>query len=122
MKHARAGHKLSQNLERPATSLSLYLLGVVVAAFLVATTARTAVSQQAYIKASNTDLFDQFGWSVAISGEFLVVGAWGEDSRGRSVNGAPYDNSGDINGAAYVYVRDGTSWSQQAYLKASNND
>ena len=25
-------------------------------------------------------------------------------------------------GAAYVFVRSGTSWSQEAYLKASNTD
>jgi len=31
-------------------------------------------------------------------------------------------NSATDSGAAYVFVRNGTNWSQQAYLKASNTD
>jgi hypothetical protein len=34
-------------------------------------------SQQAYLKASNTDMQDYFGWSVAISGNAIVVAALG---------------------------------------------
>jgi trimeric autotransporter adhesin len=76
-------------------------------------------TQEAYIKAANADSFDQFGWSVALSadGNTLVAGARREDS-----GGAPSDNSVANSGAAYVFVRDGTLWSQQAYLKASNPD
>jgi hypothetical protein len=36
------------------------------------------------------------------------------------VNGDQSDNSAPGAGAAYVFVRTGTNWSQQAYLKASN--
>jgi hypothetical protein len=36
------------------------------------------------------------------------------------VNGDQSDNSQPFSGAAYVFVREGTTWSQQAYLKASN--
>lgn len=61
--------------------------------------------QQAYLKASNTGQWDAFGDAVAIDGDTLVVGAYGEDNYA---------------GAAYVFVYDGTNWSQQAYLKASN--
>ena len=32
------------------------------------------------------------------------------------------DNSTPHSGAAYVFTRSGTVWSQQAYLKASNNN
>jgi hypothetical protein len=78
--------------------------------------------QQAYLKGSNTETGDIFGQSVSISGDTIVVGAEGEDSSARSVNGNPSDNSATDSGAAYVFVRNGTSWSQQAYLKASNAD
>jgi len=76
--------------------------------------------QQAYLKASNTDAEDSFGYSLDIDGDTLVVGAWYEDSNATGVNGNQSDNSVSEAGAAYVFVRDGTNWSQQAYLKASN--
>lgn len=77
-------------------------------------------SQQAYLKASNTDKSDRFGFSVAISGDTVVVGAVGEDSNATGVDGDQADNSFKSAGAAYVFVRDGGRWSQQAYLKAAN--
>ena len=78
--------------------------------------------QQAYLKASNTDPFDFFGFSVASSGDTVVVSAYGEDSDATGVNGDQSDNSASTSGAVYVFVRSGTSWSQQAYLKASNTE
>ncbi len=78
-------------------------------------------SQQAYLKASNTDADDEFGRSVGVSGDTVVVGARQEDSNAAGVNGNQADNSAPSSGAAYVFVRDGGGvWSQQAYLKASN--
>ena len=50
----------------------------------------------------------------------MVVGADHEDSSATGVNGDQNDNSAQNSGAAYVFVRSGTTWSQQAYLKASN--
>jgi trimeric autotransporter adhesin len=88
----------------------------------------TAWSQQAYLKASNTEIKapdrygDHFGWSVAVSGDTVVVGAIYEDSAATGINGNQRDNSAVLAGAAYVFVRTGTAWSQQAYLKASNTD
>ena len=81
-------------------------------------------SQQAYIKASNAQTSDKFGFSLALSGDgnTLAVGATLEDSNARGVNGNQADNSADSAGAAYVFVRNGSRWSQQAYLKASNAD
>jgi hypothetical protein len=75
-------------------------------------------SQQAYLKGSNTEAYDDFGVSVAVSGETIVVGADEESSGATGVNGDQSDNSVDSAGAAYVFVRTGTDWSQQAYLKA----
>ena len=56
----------------------------------------------------------------ASSGDTIVVGAYGEDSNATGVNGNQTSNSATDSGAAYVFVREGTNWSQQAYLKASN--
>ena len=80
----------------------------------------TTWTQQAYLKASNTGVSDLFGNSVAISGDTLVIGAYTEDSAATGVNGNQADNSAFASGAAYVFVRSGSTWSQQAYLKASN--
>ncbi|MGC1378892.1 MAG: hypothetical protein WA821_21855, partial [Anaerolineales bacterium] len=77
-------------------------------------------SQQAYVKASNTDYGDWFGWSVALSGDTLAVGAYYEDSRATGANGDQADNSAPNAGAVYVFTRSGATWSQQAYVKASN--
>ncbi len=68
----------------------------------------TTWSQQAYLKASNTGADDCFGCSVAVSGDTVVVGAYGEDSSATGVNGNQTDNSAASAGAAYVFVRSGT--------------
>ncbi len=78
------------------------------------------ISQQAYLKASNTGMEDAFGWSVAISGETAVVGAVNEASSATGVNGDGSSDSAEFSGAAYVFVKSGNVWSQQAYLKAGN--
>jgi len=92
-------------------------------AVYVYTRGGTTWTQQAYVKAFNTDAGDQFGSSVALSadGSTLAVGAFGEDSAATGVGG----NSGNAafdSGAAYVFTRTGTTWTQQAYVKASNTE
>jgi hypothetical protein len=82
----------------------------------------TVWSQQAYIKASNPDTGDNFGISAAIDGDTVVVGANSEDSGSTGVDGNQADNFSSSAGAAYIFVRSGSTWSQQAYLKASNTD
>lgn len=79
-------------------------------------------SQQAYVKASNTDPDDQFGTAVTLSGDgnTLAIGATNESSGAIVINGNQNDNTLSQTGAAYVFRFDGTSWSQQAYVKASN--
>ncbi|QPD05926.1 MAG: Integrin alpha beta-propellor repeat protein [Candidatus Nitrospira kreftii] len=90
-------------------------------AVYVFTRTGTTWAQQAYIKAFNTGAGDQFGRSVAISGDTLAVGAFREDSSGTGVNsGAESDDSVVDSGAVYVFTRTGTTWTQQAYIKASN--
>jgi hypothetical protein len=79
-------------------------------------------SQQAYVKASNTEASDLFGSSVALNGDgnTLAVGAVNEASGTTGINSMP-DESAPGAGAAYVYVRSGSTWSQQAYVKASTS-
>ncbi|WP_291019808.1 FG-GAP repeat protein [Hydrogenophaga sp.] len=83
----------------------------------------SAWAQQAYVKASNTGAGDVFGRSVALAadGSTLVVGADREDSNVTgTAGGNQVDNSATDSGAAYVFTRSSGTWSQQAYLKASN--
>jgi hypothetical protein len=75
---------------------------------------------ETYVKASNTGTNDRFGVSLARSGDTLVVGAPVEASNATGVNGDQSDDSALRAGAVYVFVRDASGWSQQAYLKASN--
>jgi len=91
-------------------------------AVYVFTRSGTTWSQQAYVKASNTGASDLFGASVALSGDgsTLVVGGYAEDSTATGINGNQADNSAPNSGAVYVFTRSGTTWGQQAYVKASN--
>jgi hypothetical protein len=73
-------------------------------------------SQEAYLKASNTDASDQFGASVAMSGAILGVGAAGEASSGHSQS----DDSAPSAGAVYLFVRNSAGWVQSTYVKGSN--
>jgi hypothetical protein len=77
-------------------------------------------TQEAYLKASNTEGGDYFGSSIAISGETVIVGAYAEDSNATGIDGNQADNSATDAGAAYIFVRSAGVWTQQAYLKASN--
>jgi hypothetical protein len=75
-----------------------------------------------YLKASNADAGDLFGISAAFSadGSTLAVGANGEGSSG--VAGGAEDDSAPTAGAVYLFSRSGSSWQEQAYLKASSAD
>jgi hypothetical protein len=81
-----------------------------------------AWTQQAYLKASNAGGSDMFGLSLAISrdGNTLAVAAPWEASAATGVNGNQHDDSIPQAGAVYVFTRAGSTWSQQAYIKASN--
>jgi len=68
----------------------------------------TTWSQQAKVTASDGTSYDWLGSSVDLSGTTLVAGAFGAPG----VTASP--------GAAYVYVRSGTSWPQQAKLTAND--
>jgi hypothetical protein len=92
-------------------------------AVYVFTRAGATWSQQAYVKPANIDGGDMFGYAVALTadGNMLAVGAFDEDGSSRTING-PVDNRSNGSGAAYVFVRAAGTWSQQAYIKPSNDE
>ena len=65
-------------------------------------------TQQAVLLASDGAVADKFGYSVAISENTIVIGAYNDDS--------PLSNAG----SAYVFVRSGTTWSFQQKLTAGD--
>lgn len=81
--------------------------------------------QQANLKASNAEISDRFGSSVALDGNTLVVGASGEDSTVQWVIPGSPDETATQNGtfdsgAVYVFTKTNGVWAQQAYVKAAN--
>jgi hypothetical protein len=76
-----------------------------------------------YFKASNTNAADNFGREVRLSldGRTLAVAAPGERSNASGVNGDQSDDSFQNSGAVYVFRRNAGGWSQEAYLKAGDN-
>jgi nucleoside-specific outer membrane channel protein Tsx len=66
-------------------------------------------SQQAELTASDGGSYQDFGFSVAVSGSTIVVGAYNHPV-----------GSNSSQGAAYVFVQSGASWSQQAELTSSD--
>ena len=68
----------------------------------------TTWAQQAKLVASDGAAGDWFGFSVAISGDYAIIGA--------------YFGSTGNRGAAYIFYRTGTTWAQQATLYSGNPD
>ncbi|MCP4614576.1 MAG: hypothetical protein GY845_38335 [Planctomycetes bacterium] len=65
-------------------------------------------TQQAKLTAVDGANGDQFGYSVSISGEYAIAGAYDDDDNGYS------------SGSAYIFKRDASSWTQQAKLSAGD--
>ncbi|ETR70241.1 MAG: PKD domain-containing protein [Candidatus Magnetoglobus multicellularis str. Araruama] len=64
--------------------------------------------QQKKLKADDTERGDYFGNKVSLSGDYAIIGAHRDDDKGSN------------SGAAYIFVRDGTNWSQQTKLIAND--
>ena len=60
--------------------------------------------QQAKLTPRDGAAGDQFGWSVAIDGHTAIIGSRFDDDLGKN------------SGSAYIFVRDGDTWKQQAKL------
>ncbi|MGQ0619121.1 MAG: Calx-beta domain-containing protein, partial [Panacagrimonas sp.] len=69
----------------------------------------TSWTQQAKLVAADGAADDRFGFSVALSGDAAVVGTFGDDFGAICAQGS-----------AYVFVRSGTSWTQQQKLVAAD--
>ncbi len=69
----------------------------------------TTWTEQAHLFASDGASADVFGWSVAVAGDTALVGAFGDIT-----------TAGFQTGSAYVFVRSGTTWTEQAHLVASD--
>ncbi|MEM1221841.1 MAG: FG-GAP repeat protein [Verrucomicrobiota bacterium] len=65
-------------------------------------------SQQQKITADDRRAFDQFGYSVSISGDTALIGAYLDD------------DEGEDSGSAYIFERSGTTWSQEQKLTADD--
>jgi uncharacterized repeat protein (TIGR01451 family) len=68
---------------------------------------RTLV-ENAKLKPADGAAYDFFGWSVSLSGDRALVGAYQDD------------DNGSESGAAYVFDFNGTSWSETAKLKPAD--
>ena len=84
-------------------------------AFIICALAFQTFINQAYaqlsefkITAADGDTLDSFGWSVSISGDYAVVGAFKDDDNGLN------------SGSAYIFRRAGTSWIEEAKLLPSD--
>ncbi|MCD4655111.1 FG-GAP repeat protein [bacterium] len=58
--------------------------------------------------ASDGEAGDYFGWSVSISGDYALVGAYGDDDNGNS------------SGSAYIFHYNSSSWVQDAKITADD--
>jgi hypothetical protein len=75
-------------------------------------------TQQAMPHPTNPKGNNEFGTSVSLSGESLVVGAPREDSGASGVNPGQTSATAGNSGAAYIFTRNGTTWPQPVYVKA----
>ncbi|MHC4976809.1 MAG: FG-GAP repeat protein, partial [Planctomycetota bacterium] len=68
----------------------------------------TTWTEQDKLVASDADTSDNFGISAALDGDTALIGSFNDDDAGLS------------SGSAYVFVRSGTTWNEQAKLVASD--
>ena len=82
-----------------------------VGAAYIFTRSGTTWSQQQKIQASDKEIYDNFGATVGLdtTGDLAIVGARYEDT--------DYGNAG----AAYVFTRDGTTWSQESKITPTDS-
>jgi len=80
----------------------------------------TTWTQQAYLKASNTWLTTRSAFRWLCRETRLWSAQTAKTANATGVNGNQLNNSAAGAGAVFVFVRSGASWTQQAYLKASN--
>ena len=67
-------------------------------------------NQQAKLLSSDGESLDNFGCSVDIAGDYVIIGSDQDD------------DYGDKSGAAYIFKRDGTTWNQQIKITPTDGD
>ena len=99
-----------------------------------ATSSAGQLRQVAYLKASNPVEDAHFGCggtltghagnasAISADGSTLAIGAPHENSGAKGINGDQKNQSAEDTGAIYFFTRKGTTWTQTAYVKASNAD
>ena len=115
---AQYENSCAKDINGDATNSGCYQAG----AAYVFTRSANVWSQQAYLKAPNGEAEDQFGFSVAISGDTAAVGAPLEDSCAVGIGGDAGNNGCLLGGAVYVFRRSAGNWTHEAYVKASNTE
>lgn len=100
------GHSVS--LSGDTLAVGAYSKNTYAGAAYVFIRSGTTWSEQAIIHASNRGNYDYFGGKVSLSGDTLAIGAIGEGTDGANA------------GAAYVFIRSGTDWTEQAIIRASD--
>src|SRR3972149_6253702 len=78
---------------------------VLIACLFVAVGVQAQVTQQAKLNSSDAGPVSVFGFSTGLSGDYALVGA------------PTHQNT---TGASYIFVRNGTTWTQQAKLMAAD--
>ena len=101
----------SIKLKAAFTSIT-YRLGLAVTLYLSSILAHAgSVIEQAKLLGSDSEANDFFGYSVALSEDTAVIGAFKvDDEKGKDV------------GAAYVFIRANNTWVQQAKLLATDGE
>ena len=64
-------------------------------------------TEHAKLNASDAQDYDEFGISVSVSGDYAIIGAWGNDDLGNNA------------GAAYIFKREGENWTEQAKITST---
>ena len=102
-------HRLREEWGMPHRTLTMFT-GLVLAMGTGVSTARGQCEANEFdrLVASDGEEYDMFGRSVAVFGDFAMVGA-PED-----------DDNGEDAGSVYVYRLDGTTWIEEAKLTASD--
>ena len=79
---------------------------ILIIVLFLSTTLSADWGNEQQLTAYDGSAYDYFGNSVSISGDYAIVGAWGDDVAGID------------RGSAYIFYRSGTNWIEQAKLTA----
>jgi hypothetical protein len=90
-----------------ATNHPIFPLNIIGSAYVFVRSGNTW-TEQAKLTAGDGAAGDFFGWSVSLEGDTALVGAFSDD------------DSGDDSGSVYMFLRSGTTWTEQAKLTASD--